>query len=78
MRSMLFILLAVGLVSAKTKVVTEKVLKADTVVTVKCDTTKTVIYDTITVNKTVQDTSILLKTDTTVKAAKRPEVKTKK
>lgn len=75
MRTVILMLLAVAFVSAKTKVVTEKVLKADTIVTVKCDTIKTVVYDTVLINKTIQDTTVLLKSDTTVKSAKRPAKK---
>lgn len=50
---------------AAPKTVVEKIVKADTVVTIKVDTIKTVKYDTIKVTKTLKDTSIVVKVDST-------------
>lgn len=83
MRKVLFVMIAVVALShaGQRKVVT-KIVKADTVVTIKMDTIKTVTYDTLLVRQLVQDSSWVVKADT-VKAAevkkedteKAPEVK---
>jgi len=51
---------------------TVKVAKADTIVTIKVDTIRTVVWDTLVITKVVNDTSIIMKTDTSkVPQAKR-------
>ena len=51
---------------------TVKVAKADTIVTIKVDTIRTVVWDTLVITKVVNDTSIVMKTDTSkVPQAKR-------
>ena len=50
------------LAAQKTEVV--KLTKADTIVTIKMDTIKTIVWDTMIITKTVNDTAIVLKTDT--------------
>lgn len=77
MRYVAVVLLAsVALLSAKERKVTESVVKQDTIVSMKVDTTKTVMYDTLRITKTFNDTSILVKADT-VKADDKRKAKRK-
>jgi len=59
----IILVLALGCLAAQ-KTVVVKVARADTVVTIKVDTIKTVVWDTLVITKTVNDTVITLKTDT--------------
>jgi len=72
MRSLLVVLFALCSLYAKERVITEKKITADTTITI--DTIYTVTYDTVVINKTVRDTTLILKTDT-VKTAKAPAKK---
>jgi hypothetical protein len=51
-------------------VVTEKILKADTIVIIKSDTTRVITYDTIRVRNTLKDTSVIVKTEVDTLKAK--------
>jgi len=59
----IILVLALGCLAAQ-KTVVVKVARADTVVTIKVDTIKTVVWDTLVITKTVNDTILVLKTDT--------------
>jgi hypothetical protein len=70
----MLIVLVVG-IPASSRVVSTKVIKADTsIVSIKLDTIRKVTYDTFYVNKTYIDTSLLTKLDT-VKHAAAPKAK---
>lgn len=72
MRNVLAIVLVTALgcfAAQRTEVV--KVTKCDTVITIKVDTIKTVVWDTLVVTKTFHDTSIVMKTDTVKVAGKK-------
>jgi hypothetical protein len=68
---------AIGCLAAqKTEMI--KVAKADTVITIKIDTIKTVVWDTLVITKTVNDTTIVIKTDTVKVVGKKATESTKK
>ena len=64
------LVLALGCLAAQKTEVT-KVARADTVITIKIDTIKTVVWDTLVITKTVNDTVIVMKTDTVKVLAKK-------
>jgi hypothetical protein len=59
----IILIMVIGCIAAQ-RTETVKIAKADTIVTVKVDTIKTVVWDTLVITKVVNDTSIVLKTDT--------------
>ena len=66
---LIFTFCLVGLLFAKVEV--EKIIKTDTLITVKIDTIKKVVKDTVVIQKTYKDTSILMKVDTVKKVEKK-------
>lgn len=63
--SALLIALCFGVAVTAPRTIVEKTVKADTAITFKTDTVRTITYDTIKVTKMVQDTEIVKKIDTT-------------
>lgn len=77
----LALLVLVAICLAGQRKVVKRVIVADTVVTIKVDTIKTVNYDTILVRQIVQDSSWVVKADT-IKASdvdkQKPKTKNEK
>jgi hypothetical protein len=60
---------------AAPRIVVEKIIKADTIYTTKLDTIRLITYDTIKITKTIQDTVIVKKSDTTYSKSKPVHLK---
>jgi hypothetical protein len=87
MKSLILILLSASILFGAQKVVVEKVVKADTTITIKVDTVKTfkidtikttkidtvkaISFDTLKINRTVKDTTVLVKVDTVIAKSKK-------
>lgn len=66
----LLVLIASTILIAGPRNTTEKVIRTDTLITVKQDTIYQIKYDTIKISKVYNDTSILVKTDSLVLTGK--------
>ena len=71
MRCLVILLALAGVILAGQRTVVEKIVKADTVITIKVDTLRTVKYDTLKITRTFQDTSFMVKQDTTIAKPKK-------
>ena len=71
----LMLLTLCSVILAAPRTIVEKIVKADTSITIKMDTIRTITYDTIKVIKTVQDTAIVKKIDTVRTKSKPIKIK---
>jgi hypothetical protein len=67
------LIVLVGMCFAKQHTEIVKVLKPDTIITVRTDTT--ILYDTLYISKVLNDTILTVKQDTATKKAGKPAIK---
>jgi hypothetical protein len=66
----LLVLIACTILTAGPRISVEKVIRPDTLMVVKHDTTYQVRYDTIRISKTYNDTSLFVKADSSILSGK--------
>jgi len=77
MKFLVVVLSIVAVCFAGQRTETSKIIVADTITEIKIDTVKTVKYDTLVVTKVINDTSLIVKTDTVKVSAKVTKTKKK-